>query len=376
VSLRTRHPGTVVVAGALAQRPGRAGHAWVFLNWMLGFRGLGYDVVFVDRMAPELGDVDAGVTWVETVMNAVGFEDAWSVAVGPGTSAGLSRATVLARSAGAVLFNVMGYLDDDDVLAAAATRVFLDIDPGFGQAWQQTGSATLFAGHDAYATVGMNVGREGCGVPDLGLDWVPTLPPVDLDHWSPGTEHRDVLTTIASWRGPFAPVEIGGVVHGLRVHEARRYADLPSATGAAMEIALDIDPSDERDRRALCDGGWQLVDATLVGADLAAYRRYIGTSLGEFAIAKQAYVQLRTGWFSDRSACYLASGPVIVSDTGLADHLPLGEGLLVHDDPAGAATAVEDVLDDPARHRKAARLLAEEHFEARTVARALLERVA
>lgn len=368
---------TIVVGGALAQRVGRAGHAWVFLNWMLGFRSLGHDVVFVDRVDSTMGDVDRGVAWVREVMEPFGFDDCWSVLLDDGTCAGIARGDLEARASGALLLNVMGYLDDPTVLAAVDQRVFLDIDPGFGQCWQHGELATLFADHDVYATVGLNVGSAGCRVPELGLDWFATLPPVDLDAWSYTSPTSAHFTTVASWRGPFAPVTLDGEVFGLRVHEARAYAGLPARTGAWIEAALDIDSSDGADLALLLKGGWHMVDPAVVAADLYLYRSYIADSVAEFAIAKQVYVALRSGWFSDRSACYLAAGrAVVVSDTGLAEHLPIGAGLLTFTNPDEAAAAVDEVRSDPGRHALAARGLAEEHFDAGRVAQRLLERAA
>lgn len=366
---------TILVSAALAQRPSRAGHAWMVLNWLGAFASTGHDVVFVDRMDPSLGDVDGGVRWVSAVAEAAGVP--WTVLLADGRTAGLSRPSLLSHSRGSLLLNVMGYLDDADVLASVDRRVFLDIDPGFGQAWQQAGTATPFVGHDAYATVGLNVGRPGCPVPGLGLDWITTFPPVDLGRWTATPPPPSgPFTTVAAWRGPFAPIEIDGRVHGLRVHEARRYAELPALVRRRLEMALDIDPEDDEDRRRLLTGGWRLRAPDTVAADLDDYQRYLSSSLAELTIAKQAYVTLQTGWFSDRSVCYLATGrPVIVSDTGLAGHLPVGEGLLTFSDPDEAAAAIDDVAASPARHGKAARGLAEEFFDGRRVARQLIERM-
>lgn len=367
----------VVLAGALAQRPGRAGHAWVFVNWIMSLHRLGHEVWFVDRMAPGYGDTDVGCAWVADVMATTACAERWSVLLADGQAAGRTRREVARAVDGAVLIDVMGYLGDEHLLAGCRRRIFVDIDPGFGQCWQVDGSARLFGHHDAYATVGLNVGRSDCAVPDLAIDWLPILPPVDLERWTVSESAGDRFTTVASWRGPFAPLEAAGQVHGLRVHSARRYADLPMRTRVELEMALDIDASDDVDRRRLLAGGWSLADPTVVAGDLGSYRDYVQRSRGELAIAKEAYVTMRTGWFSDRTACYLASGrPAIVSDTGLAGHLPLGEGLLVHDGVDSARRAVAEVTGDHGRHAKAARALAEEHFDGRRVVNALLERAA
>jgi hypothetical protein len=366
---------TVVVAAALAQRPGRGGHAWAILNWVTGLRACDYDVVFVDRIDPSLGDVVAGVDWVTAVLGGCGID--WSLRVGDATTVGLGRDAVVARAHDGVLVDVMGYLDDDELRCRFATTVFLDIDPGFGQAWQAAGLATMFGHHDRYATVGLAVGSPGCGVPDLGLDWIPTLPPVDLAAWpaSSGPD-RGAFTSVGSWRGPFAPVVVDGVQHGLRAHQARALADVPARAGVAAELALDIDPTDGADRDRLLAGGWRLRQPADVADTPDAYRDYVSGSRGELGIAKDVYVGLRTGWCSDRSACYLASGrPVIVSDTGAAAHIPFGEGLVAFGDPDEAAALLREVDGDIDRHRKAARTLAEDLFDARKVATSLIERI-
>jgi hypothetical protein len=344
---------------------------------MLGLRRAGCRVVFVDRMSPAFGDVGEGVRWVRDVMAAAGLDSAWSVLLDDGTTAGVPRADLLDRARDALLLNVMGYVDDDELLSVARRRVFLDLDPGFTQTWQADGLADLLDGHDAFATVGLNVGNPECLVPDLGVDWLPTLPPVDLDLWCCDRAPAGAFTTVASWRGPFAPVTVDGVRYGLRAHEARAHADLPARTGLPLEAALDMDDWDGDDRARLESAGWTLRDPRPVSSGLASYRDYVHGSLAEFAVAKQVYVGLRTGWFSDRSACYLASGrAVIVSDTYLPGWLCDGDGLFAYRDIDEAEAAIEAVSADPARHGSAARELARAHLDARVVALSLLERAA
>src|SRR5437588_12104452 len=153
-------PETIVVSGALAQKPGIGGHTWVFLQYLLGFRRLGYDVVFVDR-----ANSAAEVSYLAEVMDSFGLGDSWSVLV-DGEAAGISRRELRARTReAAFLLNVMGFLEDEEILGAARKRVFLDIDPGFGQMWRELGLADVFAGHDAHVTIAENMGRPGCEIP-------------------------------------------------------------------------------------------------------------------------------------------------------------------------------------------------------------------
>ena len=381
---------TVVVAGALAQRPGIGGHAWVFLNWLLGLRAIGFDVLFLDRTELEMFDDPAMPPerstqwqWLSRVMSEFGFEGDVALLHNAGkVCVGLPREGILQRARQAVvLLNFMGYLDDAEILAAVPHRVFVDIDPGFPQLWRALGLHDAFAGHDAVATVGLELGRPGCTISVEGVDHVGTLPPIALDHWPalplPALDAPARVTSVATWRGPFGPIEHEGVHYGLRVHELRRFAALPALVAdAEIELALDIDPADAQDATHLRSNGWRLVDPRAVAGDPAAYRRYLQGSSAELMIAKAMYVRSAGGWFSDRSACYLASGrPVVAQDTGFARHLPTGEGLLTFDNPRGAADTLAEVIGNRCRHADAARQLAVEFFDASKVLRSLLTRL-
>lgn len=365
----------VAISGSVAQRPGRAGHAWVFLSYLLGFRGLGFDVLLLDRLDGKmLDDGDRGAQWLVETMRAAGLEDAYCLLLDGGETVGISRRRALERLAAAdVLLDFNGFLADEELLGAAARRVYLDIDPGFAQMWEALGLARPFDGYDAFATVGANLGSDTCAVPTGGRRWVATRQPVLLDRWSPAPPGRS-FTSVGSWRGPFAPVEYEGRTFGLRAHELRRFAALPTLVDAPFELALDIDPADEADRQLLRERSWGLADPRRVAGDLDSYRHYVRGSLAELAIAKQMYVATRGGWFSDRSASYLASGkPVLAQDTGFGDWLPTGEGLLRFSSLEEAVAGAEEIRADLDRHRRAARQIAEEFFDSRKVLTELLE---
>lgn len=378
----------MVIAGSVAQRPFVGGHTWVFLHLLLGFRELGWDVHFIDRLelamcvdedgAPTSFTDSVNVSYLDAVMSEFGLEDCWTLGHGDWSEvAGASRERALEHlRRSQMVIDVMGFLGDEELLAAAPCRVFLDIDPGFGQMWRDLGLHDLFAGYDRFVTVGTNVGRSGCDVPTCGLDWITTLPPVVLDLWSSTAPPGGAYTSVVSWRGPFGPIIHHGTTYGLRVHEFRRFLELPELTSAAFELALDIDPADAADTARLLEHGWRLVAPRVVAADPLAYRRYLQASRGELMVAKHLYVATRSGWFSDRSACYLAAGrPVIAQDTGLADHLPVGTGLLTFDTLDQAAEAVIAVEGDWARHAAAARGVAEECFAAKVVLSRLVDRL-
>jgi hypothetical protein len=377
----------VVIATALAQRPNVGGHTWFALQYLLGFRALGWDVTLVDRLdegmcrdrsgAPGRPAESASLAYLAAVMERFELADCWSVLLPDGEAVGLSRAEVEVRLASAdFLLNVMGYLDDEDLLANVPLRVFLDVDPGFGQMWRELSLVDLFAGHDRFVSVGLNVGSAGCGVPDCGLEWIPTLPPVVLDHW-PAAPGGGTFTSVATWRGPYDPVEYEGHTYGLRVHEFRRFFSLPELTPAEFELAISIDPVEVADLERLSAAGWALCDPGVVAADPLAYNRFIQGSGAEFAVAKGMYVDTQSGWFSDRSACYLASGkPVVAQQTGYSAHLPSGEGLIPFATLDQAVGAVESARSHPARHRRAAREIAEEHLDATRVLQRLIDRLA
>jgi hypothetical protein len=379
---------TIIVAGSLAQRPRIGGHTWVFLQYLLGFRRLGWDVLFVDRLEPEMC-VDAegrptalrssvNLSYLAGVMERFGLGERWSLLYDGGSEVvGRTRAEVvdLARRS-ALLLNVMGFLDHEDILAAAPLRVFLDIDPGFGQIWQELGLHQTFQDHDRYVTVGERVGAADCRVPTCGIDWVTTKPPVELSEWPAQPQTGRAFTTVASWRGAFGPLEYEGRTYGLRVHEFRRFFDLPGRTSEPFEVALDIDEAEAKDLAQLEANGWKLVDPRAVAGDPWRYRDYVQGSAAELMIAKNLYVDTRNGWFSDRSACYLASRrPVLAQDTGLDGLVPRGEGLLTFSTVEEAAESVEEITRDYERHSRSARAIAEEHFAAGRVLPRLLERL-
>ena len=353
----------------MAQRARTGGHAWVFAQYARGLRSLGWEVVFVDR--------HDGAWQDDGRISLLGGADAVAVLDGDGAGGyGLDRDELVAFARGAELvINVMGYLDDEEILAAPRRRVFLDIDPGFGQMWRALGLADIFAGHDAYVTVGSTIG--GSAVPACGIDWIPTLPPVHLADWPVATPAPAApVTSVVSWRGPFEPIEYGGTTDGLRVHEFRRFLELPGRVGERFELSLDIDPADDRDRTALLEHGWALADPSETAGTPDRYRDYVRRSKAELMIAKHLYVASGGGWFSDRSACYLAAGrPVIAQDTGFSAVLPTGDGLLTFTTPDEAVEATRDLHRHYEHHCRAARALAEEHFSTDVVLPRLLEAV-
>jgi hypothetical protein len=382
----SRRRGTIVVGGSLAQQPGVGGHTWVFLQYLLGFRRLGWDVLFLDRLEPEMCvgpdgsptslEASENLRYLRATLARFGLGDAFALLYDAGRQViGRSRTELVEQvRRSTMLINVMGFITDEEVLGASARRIFLDIDPGFAQMWRELGLADLFTGHDAFVTIGEHIGRADCPIPTCGLDWIGTRQPVVLEHWPVQAADGDAFTSVASWRGPFAPVEYQGRTYGLRVHEFRRFVALPRLAGRRFEVALDIHPDEVSDLTLLADNGWHLVEPLRVAGDPERYRAYVQHSRAELTVAKQMYVETRSGWFSDRSVCYLASGrPVVAQDTGLHDLYPLGKGLLAFRSLEEAQAAVEEVERDYARHALRARAVAEEYFDSDRVLARLLQ---
>jgi hypothetical protein len=369
----------------------------VFLQYVLGFRKLGWDVLFLDRLEPEMCTDETGaraplehsanVRYFVDVMSRFGLDGCYGLlskgnggngSNGTASTIGLNRAQIIERvAASSALINVMGFLDDEEILAAAPQRVFLDIDPGFGQMWCALGQHDAFRGHDAHVTIAENIGKPSCAIPTCGLEWVTTKQPVVMDEWTDvgGTrcEHA-AITSVASWRGAYGPVEYRGRTYGLRVHELRKFAALPRLCRQPFELALEIHPSDHADRALLEASGWTLVEPAAVAGDPWSYRAYVQGSRGELMVAKNMYVQANSGWFSDRSICYLASGrPVVAQDTGFRRHCPTGQGLIAFATLDEAAAGIEEDAREPGRHARAARAIAEEHFDSDRVLRRLLD---
>jgi hypothetical protein len=371
--------GRIAIAGCIAQKPQQAGHTWQYLQYLLGFRRLGWDVLFIDRLAGPVEAGDPRVLYVSDVFRDAGLDGAWTIGLDDGSHIGVGRGETLdhVRSAD-LLLNVMGYCDDEELLAAARHRVFLDTDPGFGQMWRALGQADIFAGHDAHVTIGERIGQPDCSIPDCGLDWITTPQPVVLDAWplTPLPAGRVRFTSIASWRGAYGPVEYRGHRYGLRVHQMRRFADLPTLAPAAFELALHIHEDERDDIGLLRDRGWLLTDPSTAAATPSSYRQYLQGSSAELMVAKGMYVDSRSGWFSERSICYLACGrPVLAQDTGLAQLYPAGTGLITFSTLDEAVAGVESIVGDYDRHSLAARAIAEEYFDSDKVLTRLVERV-
>jgi hypothetical protein len=223
----------------------------------------------------------------------------------------------------------------------------------------------------------LGLGRPGCSIPTCGVSWLTTLQPVVLEQWQADANTAyDALTTVANWRG-YGSIEYQDTFYGQKAHSLRRFIDLPARTPEQFSLALAIHPDEKQDLLALQRNGWRLLDPTAVAATPSAYRNFVAGSKAEFGIAKSGYVTSRCGWFSDRSACYLAAGrPVIAQETGFSRFLPTGEGLFTFETTDDVLASLYDLNRDYARHTQAARAIASEYFDSDRVLRRLLEQIA
>jgi hypothetical protein len=368
------------VAGAATDMATYGGHVWLLLQYLLGLQRLGYEIVLLDRSHGRVEETSrrtkSGTLPLAEIMSGFGLGDRFTM-TGGARGVGLTEHEAIRSANHSLLLNLNGYIRDEEILQAASVRGFLDIDPGFQQMWRELGLADVFQGHDVFVTIAENMGKPDCRIPTCGLDWITTRQPVVLDEWPVTPPARDVFTSVGSWRGPFDRVEYQGKGYGLRVHEFRKFVELPRVTGRPFEFALDIHEEDVDDLARLRENGWSLVDPIEVAGNPWRYREYIQDSKAEFMVARSMYVETRSGWFSDRSICYLASGkPVLAQDTGIKDLYPVGEGLLVFSTLEEAAKGVEEIDRDYERHSRAARAIAEEYFDSDKVLTRLLRKVA
>ena len=378
----------VVVLGMLGRFP-FGGHAWVYMNWLRGFQRLGHDVWYVedDSVWPYdpvqntiTDDCTYAVSHVASCMSHIGLENRWAfrLADRDGACWGLtSRALDQLYESCDLLVNLQGGTDLGESHMKAPMRIYVQSDAVTSELRLANGdehTRTAFANHDMIATYGENYGALDCGVPLNGNRYLKTRQPVDLQLWpvcfTPNAPH---LTTIGNYRQTGNDVEYHGELYSWSKHvEWERFMDLPRSTTQTFELAMM--PEDERDQEVLRAHGWQLTSPFLMSLDVfGAYPGFIRRSRGEFTVAKDQNVRLRSGWFSDRDACYLASGkPVVAQDTGFSNTLPTGEGLFAVTAVEEAAAAIEAINADYERQCRAARAIAEDCFGADMVVKRLL----
>jgi hypothetical protein len=382
---------TVVVSSVIANKPLNGGNAWAVLSWVLGLRELGFRVYFVEQIDREsCVDAAGAVTAFENCINLTYFKQATEQFGLAGSAAliyeggeqvhRLTYAELLdIAEAADLLVNITGHLTLEPLMSRLRRKAYLDLDPGFTQFWHASGGAgARLDGHDFYFTVGENIGTRSCPIPTGGIPWRPTRQPVVLDHWPVSWEgDRSRFTTVATWRGPYGPISYDGKTFGLKVHEFRKFIELPERVPQTFEIALDIHPAEEKDLDLLDRHGWRLVDPKATVPDPDAFRRYVQGSGAEFSVAQGVYVETGSGWFSDRTVRYLASGkPALVQDTGFGRNYPVDEGLVAFRTPGEAVAGAGRIGRDYDKHCRAARALAEEYFDSDRVLGRFVEEAA
>jgi hypothetical protein len=403
----------IVVTGLIAQHPALGGVAWDYLQYPAGLLRLGHDVYYFEDSGEWPYTLDGGASgqdWVaydptanvrhlSKVMERFGLGDRWAYrfAINPRWY-GISdseRAEVL-RSADLVL-NVSGALEHPEHYRSVKRLAYIDSDPVFTQVKLALGDELRdfrqrVAIHDVHFSFGECLGER---IPETGYTWLPTRQPILLDEWHPAAPHDGTFTTVMSWTS-YKPLLYNGIAYGQKDREFARFLDLPSRVRPAkLEVAVGglqhaewesvfaNHPGNNRRTEPpaqlsaadlLRQFGWSVVDPLQCCSNLDTYRAYIQSSKGELAVAKNGYVVGQPGWFSCRSACYLAAGrPAIVQDTGFSAVVPAGEGVVLFSSPEEAAAAIGEVEADYQRHAQSAVAIAHEYFNSHGVLNRLLE---
>lgn len=380
--MNTARRGRIVVLGMLTRHP-VPGMVWLTMQYVEGLRRLGYDSYYVEPHAGD-GRTDSAesAAWVEGIMRRFGFEDRWAFDARNGDGHCYGRTTgelaELYRSADVIL-NLHGSAKATPELCETGRLVYVGTDPMVMEVALAEGdpaAAECLGRHAAIFTWGECYGTPTCRVPPTDeFTFLPTRQPVIVDHWYP---HRastsGYFTTVGNWRQRHRDYDfLGERFTWSKDQEFDKVLELPSRCGPHFELALAS--YDDDDRRRLESNGWKVRPAREL-ATVDTYRDYVTGSLAEFTIAKEQYARLGSGWFSDRSATYLASGrPVVTSETGFSDHLPTGAGLFAFNDLEEAASACDTVLADPERHGAAALTIAREYFGYDVVLTSLLDRI-
>src|SRR5262245_2131338 len=390
--VRSLHKPKIVVLGRICKDP-VGGVVWQVLHYLLGFERLGFEAYYVEWMDDPLPDpFDASILpgWprvmVGHVMRQYGFETRWvcrADSIQPGlTFGGLSRKDLVSlyAEAEAVVNVTASHILDNDQLACRR-RVYLETDPGTPQVRLSSGDPQTWEmvnAHSHHFTFAEDLHSTDCLLPKPPLNYLPTRQPVVLDRWYTG--HRtgcSKFTTIAKWQ-PRSKKRII-VVDGRKYlwskdTEFQAFIDLPQRSNELFELALaNVTPEDIA---SLTKHGWGVVEATSVSSSLDGYQEYIHSSRGEFTVAKDQNIRLRSGWFSDRSACYLAAGkPVITQDTAFGKILPTGEGLFAFRTMDDILSAFDAINSNYEKHCRAALEIAREYFDSDKVLGNLLERI-
>ena len=370
----------VICSGNLIRYP-LGGFSWHHFQYLVGFARLGHEVTYVEDYGwadscydPGRGDMTSdpsyGIAYLVKLLRPHGLDKSWCYLAEDGSARGMSRERLAQLCRGCDVYFNLSNINWIPEFELCTRRALVDTDPVFTQIGGH-GMSESFALYNALFTYGENVHRPECTMPTAGVHWQTTRQPVVLDLWpATGGEPAAPFTTVMNWTA-YGECEHEGRVYGQKDREFTPYFSLPNETGTSMEIAIN-GPTEVRER--LIEGGWWIADPGKVTRDPWTYQDYLRFSRAEFSVAKHAYVSTRCGWFSDRSAGYLAtSRPVVLQDTGFSDSLPVGKGLMAFCTPEEAVAAIRRIDEDYASHCRAARAVAEECFDARRVLTDMLE---
>jgi hypothetical protein len=370
----------IVCSGYLLRYP-LGGFSLHHLQYLVGLRRLGHEVIYFEDYGwpdscyvPETDDVTSnpvyGLKYLTTLLRPQGLDGRWCYLAEDGTAYGMTRDALSAALHECDVYINLSNINWIPELEQCHTRVLIDTDPVFTQIGGHGMYDTLDRHHVLF-TYGENVGQSWSGMPTAGKRWLPTRQPIVADLWpvEPGDPAAPV-TTVMNWSA-YGTFEFQGKLYGQKDAEFRRFMNLPREIKRNMRLAVSA-PSEIMQQ--LGDGGWEHVSPLRATRDLASYQQFIRQSSGEFSVAKQGYVITGCGWFSDRSAGYMASGrPVVVQDTGFSRFLPCGKGLIPFRTPAEAVDGLRCLGDDYEGHCRTARAIVEEFFDARKVLTKLLE---
>jgi hypothetical protein len=371
--------GRIVILHLAAQYP-FAGVIWQLLHHLVGFQRLGFDVYYLEdhgawvydpRKQAAVADPTANLKILVAVLGRFGFGDRWAFYDGEARSyLGMSRerCDALLAEADAVI-NLCGATRPRDEHRRSRCMMYLQTDPGIAQAELANfteQARELLSAHHLFFTYAANLGAPDCLLPTGGIRWYPTRPPVLLDQWHPGSGAANpaAFTTVGTWHNRGLDVTIGSDIYYWSKHlNFRKLLDVAGRAGQVIELATDL--ASGPDYEKALEGGFVFTPAVPMSLDPEAYRAYVSGSRGEFTPAKDVYVRTHSGWFSDRSACYLAAGrPVVTQRTGFERYLPEGSGLIGFDHADEAIAAIRAINSDYQRHCGAAREIAIEYFDA------------
>jgi hypothetical protein len=378
--------GNIILLHFVGQMP-LAGIAWQAIHYLVGLEQLGYKAWYIEdggtnpfdpRANSVVMECDYNVRYLQRVMERHGFGQRWAYwdAI-HNVHYGLSRRRVrtLYEEADA-LINLCGATRLREEHQACPVRIMIDTDPIYEQIKYATADAAsreYLAAHTHFFTYGENFGGDDCPVPLCGVPWRPTRPPVDPALWPEAHDSPSCFTTIGTWENKGKDIEFEGSRYVWSKHvNLLEYLDLPRLRPASC-FRMAMTPPNDSIRSTVAAAGWSLVDPRPISADMDRYRDFIAHSRGEFTVAKDIYVRPNSGWFSDRSVCYLAAGrPVVTMRTGFSKFYPVGRGLFEYSSHEEALTGIDAIASDYGRHSRAARALAREYFAAERVLRALL----